>query len=252
MNASISCTFHARGILRPHSVTMSVRTNTHVLFPDVQFAKTALTAQNKLHPIGTRCVQQARVDLRLNVVLLRFCETHCGHLLLQCLIELVFTRDDVFTHHGVLHLLVHAFTDLHNLYPLRNLWRHLHSSRQLAVAHMLQHCSGTPSTKRLDEPQINSSHRHSLRAGDPTHVPRNSGVNSCQAGEFFGTSLSPLSCSQIFPVLTATTARTPGSRCAPARECRKAAQCKFLATFTRHKTALVSHVHEWVRFFPNA
>ena len=49
-------------------------------------------------------------------------------------------------------------------------------------------------------------HRHSLRTRDPTHVPRDSGVKSCRA-----TSLSPLSCSQIFLVLTATTAAPKGA-----------------------------------------
>ena len=50
-------------------------------------------------------------------------------------------------------------------------------------------------------------YRHLLaHTRDPTHVPRDSGVKSCRA-----TSLSPLSCSQIFLVLTATTAAPQGA-----------------------------------------
>ena len=64
-----------------------------------------------------------------------------------------------------------------------------------------------------------------------------------------GTCSSLLSCSQILLALTATKSRIPGRGCAPGENAAKPRHATF---WPPSLDTMDGHVHEWVRFFPNA
>ena len=149
-------------------VTISVRTNTHVLLSGI--------CQSCPH-----CTEQTSLDRHALCSPSRpgFATTQRGHLLLQCLIELAFTKPRVHTPwcsplagtccHGP-----PQFTPL--LVP---------TPPQLAVAHMLQHCSGTPSTNAWMSHKSTAATAIACTPLARHMCPCDSGVNSCQASNFF-------------------------------------------------------------------